>query len=187
MAGNVLEYITPSRANSATTWVIWPMSPEVFGIELAAVAPAIANNIAAGANLILLMPLTLSAPYTINQFWWMNGVTTTNGNSLMGIYSEDGSLLVSTALTANGATGTLQTVDITDVTLSAPARYWIALGTDSATQQYQRFTLTAPYADYLGNKSMAGGISGGALVSTATFANGSSTVWLCGMIGGSVI
>lgn len=151
-------------------------------------APAIGTTTAAGQNALLFIPLNLTAPFTIAQFFWMNGTTASAGNTLMGVYNEAGtSVLVNTALTANGATGSLQTVDITDFTLSGPARYWIALGTDSATHQYQRLTCTAPYADYLGVKTMAAGISGGALVTPVTFAVGSTSLWICGLMGGTVI
>lgn len=187
MAGNVLEYVAPSRAGLQSTWLISPMSPEVFGGELPAIAPAIATTVATGASLTTLIPLNLPSPYTINQFFWMNGTTTVAGNSLMGVYNEAGTLLVSTPLTANGLAGTLQTVDITDYILTAPARYWIALGTDSATHQYQRLTLSAPFADYLGIKTMTVGISGGALVSPLVFAVGANTCLLCGLMGGLVI
>lgn len=185
MSGNVLEYVTPPLANRIAQYTINVLSDEMLGIELGATGAGIIST-TAGANGIILIPMALSAPFVINQFFWVNG-STVNGNSYIGVYSEAGSLLVSSGAVVNSGASVRQAVDITDFRLAAPRRYWLALGTDSASHTFTRFTTSAPLSDYLGVKSMAAGISGGALVSTVTFANGSNTTWWCGMTGSATI
>lgn len=187
MAGNIIEHFTPSRAGLIANHTIDVFSPEMIGYEIMGFdSPTVADT-ALGANALIHHPLVLPAPFVVSQFFWNNGGVV-NGNTYMGVYSEDGSvLLVTTGAVLSSGASSLQVADITNFTLPANRRLWLTIGTDSATQQYNRLTLTAPTADYVGIKTMASGISGGAMVTPATFAVGSSTCVRCGMTGASVI
>lgn len=188
MAGNVIEYVSPSRAGLLALHSVSVFTPEMVGREILALSNGgfTLANAALGANFIVHHPITLPSPFVINQFWWNNG-TTVAGNTDIGIYSEDGAaLLVHTGPIANSGANARQVADISDFTLQGGKRYWLSLGTDSATHQYIRMTLTAPAADYVGIKSMTSGISGSNLVTPATFAVGANTCVVCGMTGASV-
>lgn len=187
MAGDILEYFTPSRAGLIANHTIDVFSPEMLGYEFMGFDSPAVVDVTAGQNALIHHPLVLAYPCVVSQFFWVNGATV-NGNVYMGIYSEDGAaLLATTGPVAGSGASSLQVADITNVTLPPNRRLWLSIGTDSATHQFNRFTLTAPIADYVGIKAMAAGISGGAMVTPATFAVGSSTCIRCGMTGGSVL
>jgi hypothetical protein len=185
MAGNVIEYVSPSRAGLFTRRTIYVGSPEMMGIEMLGYGGVSTASVAPGANGVIHLPLILATPFVLSQFFWMNG-SVINGNSDIGIYSEDGQvLLASTGATLNA--GTMQVVDVADVILPANRRLWLTLGTDSATHQYNRLTLSAPAADYIGIKGNAAGISGSALVVPTSFSAASNSSWRCGITGASVV
>lgn len=187
MAGNVIEYFSPTRAGLISRQTINVFSAEMLGYELVAMGGAAIADVTPGANATIHHPLILSSSFVVNQIFWVNG-TTVAGNTDIGIYNEDGSaLLVSTGATANSGSGTIQIVNVTDYRLSPNRRLWLTLGTDSATHQYTRITLSAPAADYVGIKTMAAGLSSSALVVPATFAVGSNSGLWCGITGASVI
>lgn len=187
MAGNIIEYFTPSRAGLIANQTIDVFSPEMLGYEMLGFGALPVADVAPGANLVIHHPLVLPSPFVVSQFFWINGGTV-NGNTDIGVYSEAGAaLLLSTGATLNSGASALQAVNITDFTLPANQRLWLSIGTDSGTHEYSRFTLTAPVADYTGIKTMAAGLSGSALVVPATFAIGANTCIRCGMTGASVI
>lgn len=186
MAGNVIEHFTPSRAGLIANHTIGIFSPEMCGYELMALGSLAVASVAPGANGVVHHPLVLAYPFTVRQFYWMNG-TTVAGNTDMGVYSEDGSaLLASTGTVLNAGSNGLQVVSITPVTLPANRRLWLTIGSDNASHQYQRFTITAA-ADYIGIKGSAAGLSSSLLVVPATFAVGGSTCLRIGMTGSSVL
>lgn len=187
MAGNVIEYFSPTRAGLLARRTINIFSLEMLGYELMAMGQPTMNSTTTTADSVFHHPLLLSSPFTISQFFWVNG-TAVNGTTDIGIYTDDGQrLLVSTGATSNVGTSAIQLVDITDFTLPPNRRLWLTLGTSSATQQYTRMVLTAPAADYAGIKTMASALSGGALPATVTFAvGGNSAIW-CGITGSSML
>ena len=180
MAGNVLEYCSPSRAGLISRYTINVFSPEMIGLEMLAYGAPTVSSTATGANAVIHHPLILPYPFTVNQFFWVNG-SAVAGNTDIGVYTEDGaSLLASSGAVLNAGASALQVVDVTNVTLPANRRLWLSLGATDASQQYTRFSLTAPASDYIGIKTMASGISG-TLVTPATFAIGANTCIWCGM------
>ena len=186
MSGDVTEYLSPSRAGLIARYTINVWSPEMVGPELIALGIPTVGNTAPGANLITLFPFVIPSPFSVSQFFWVNG-STVNGDSYIGVYGESGSLLVSSGAILNSGASVKQVVDITDYALAPGKRYWLALGTSSASHQYQRLPIAAPLADYIGIKTMASGISGGALVSSVAFAVGGNNCFMCGMTGASVM
>jgi hypothetical protein len=86
----------------------------------------------------LYYPVVLQRSYTVTKAGWVNG-STINGNVDVGIYNENGALLVSSGSTAHAGSSTIQTVDLTDTTVG-PGVVFLAMVSDSATGT---FVLTA--------------------------------------------
>lgn len=145
------------------------LSHECVGLEISSMNATGLQSSAWSANLVTYIPFTTSASLLVAQFMWLNGGVI-NGNTDVGIYSEDGQTKFgSTGATANaGSDGVFQKVNVTDFYLPANRRLWLALGCDSATQQYWRTALAAPAIDLIGIKQQVGGYSSG-LPATATF------------------
>ncbi len=168
MAGNILEYVTPLVQQQADLVTINILSPECLGPELQFITEDLASG-AFTANLAVYVPLLLARPVIVSQFFWRNG-TVVGGNTDVGIYNADGSTkLTSTGSTANSGTSAIQVVDISNVTLPANARLWLALSSDSGTQTYFRNTASVSAQDFAGVKQQASAWSSG-LPTTATFA-----------------
>lgn len=94
-------------------------------------------------------------------------VAVQSGNLDVGIYTEDGSRLISSGSTAVGAAG-VQAVNITDTTLP-PGGYFLAMAVDNTTASFVR--LSVPPALALRAAGMREQATAFALPSTATFAN----------------
>lgn len=76
------------------------------------------------ANLAVYSPVSLSAPFTVSRFLLVNGVTT--GNVDLGLYSEDGKLLISTGSTARSGSNSIQYISVTPTPFPA-GKYYIAI------------------------------------------------------------
>lgn len=83
------------------------------------------------ANKAFYVPFTLYRPYLVKLLWCMNGATA-SGNVDVGIYSLDGTRIVSSGSTAQSGTSTIQTFDITD-TLIGPGFFYMAIALDGTT------------------------------------------------------
>ena len=83
------------------------------------------------ANKAFFLAWELLAPYTVRRLWVYNGAAV-SGNLDVGLYSHDGTRLVSSGSTAQAGTNTLQLMDVTDVLL-APGLYYLALCLDNTT------------------------------------------------------
>lgn len=108
--------------------------------------------------------ITITAPYKVANGIVVNGATAA-GNIDFGIYDENGNRLVSTGLTAQSGTSTLQVVPMS-YTLQ-PGRYYMAFGTDSATATVLRWTQGTQVGRVAGFYTAASSI---ALPATVTFA-----------------
>lgn len=100
-------------------------------------------------------PIVLDYAFEAKRVWWVNGGTSVAGNFDVGIYTSDGTKLVSSGSTARSGTNTVQFADITD-TILAPGRYYLGCSSDSVTGQFWR--LVCPnvfYADTAGIKEEA--------------------------------
>lgn len=88
------------------------------------------------ANRAYLFPFRTERPAIVKQLFWENGAAV-SGNVDCGIYTLDGTRIVSTGATAQSGTSTSQVVDITD-TLLGPGLYWCALVMDNTTGTVMR-------------------------------------------------
>jgi hypothetical protein len=86
------------------------------------------------ANVALYAPIFVPEPCVITKLWWQNGATV-SGNVDVGVYTEEGTRIVSTGSIAQAGVSNLQTIDITDQALPAGFLYF-ALGASSATATF---------------------------------------------------
>lgn len=156
-----------------------------FSIEMQEVSVLAAPASAAwpAANDALFMPLVLFRPALVKRLFVANGATAGN-NVDMGIYSADGSKIVSIGSTAQAGTSVLQFFDIADTYLS-PGQYYLALAFDGTTATIKRISLAVIRLKQMGVMKMA---SAFALPAAATFATVTSSVFpLCGLdLGGTL-
>lgn len=118
------------------------------------------------ANSAIYVPFVVAYPVTIVKIFWQNG-SAVSGNIDVGIYGQDGTRLVSIGSTAQSGTTAVQSVDITDTTLSQ-GLYYMAMALDNATGQiYSIIPLAAAVVRSAGVYSQATAF---ALPSTATYA-----------------
>lgn len=139
------------------------------------------------ANRLIFLPFFTLQDVLVSQFFWTNGGTV-NGNTDVGIYSEDGQTKIgSSGSTANAGTSVNQAVNVTDFFLAANHRYWLALGSDSGTQTYLRSTLVVTGMEYIGIKEQLSGWSSG-LPATITPATSTVAVYpMFGFVGTAVL
>jgi hypothetical protein len=94
------------------------------------------------ANRAIFQPFRVAEPCVIKQLYVHNGATA-SGNIDVGVYSMDGTQLVSTGSTAQSGTSNLQVFDVTD-TLIGRGAYYVAVAMDNTTglnNGYGTFTL----------------------------------------------
>lgn len=169
MTPNVLQQLSPPFMSLVDNITVHPFGPECLGQEIAAINNVTLGSAAWTANLLIFIPLMIAEPLTVSQFWWMNGATV-NGNTDVGIYSEDGQTKFgSSGSTVNSGTSQIQVVNVGDFVLPANSRLWLALGSDSATQTYSRINPIVGALDLIGVKQQAAGWSSG-LPGTITIA-----------------
>ena len=135
-------------------------------------------------NQAIYIPFELDMPMIVTQMFTVNGATA-SGNVDVGIYSADGTRLVSKGSTAQSGTNTIQAYDITDTYLDCGA-FYMALALSSTVGTLFRLSHGAAN-DWL----IWGGLqqaSAFALPATATFAvNTTQYLPLFGITGNSVI
>lgn len=76
-------------------------------------------------NTATFVPLYLPETTTAVKLFWLNG-DAVSGNVDIGIYTEDGALLTSAGTTAQAGISVIQEVDIPDIELTGPRRYYFA-------------------------------------------------------------
>lgn len=147
-----------------------PLSAFALGMEIGSAAMAAPAGAAIGtANLARGYPFWLPEPVVVQKLWCYNGATL-GGNVDVGIYSEDGRLLVSAGSTAQAGASVLQEFDVTD-TIIGRGRFYLALATSSTTATF--FCVGASNATNLQLLKAAGcwqAASAMALPSTVTYA-----------------
>jgi hypothetical protein len=96
------------------------------------------------------VPFTVPEAVTITKMGWGNG-SAVAGNLDIGLFQEDGTLIVAAGSTAQAGTSRIQVVDITDTTI-ARGRYYIGLTSDTSgiTQKVLSLLPTAGIAQALG-------------------------------------
>jgi hypothetical protein len=83
------------------------------------------------ANLAVFIPFRLARTILVTQMFSVNG-TTASGDTDIGIYTADGTLLVSSGATAQSGTSCIQAFNITD-TLVGPGLFYMAMSHSDAT------------------------------------------------------
>lgn len=83
-------------------------------------------------------PFRIDHPITVLKLWMANGAAAA-GNLDIGIYSEDGTRIVSSGSTAQAGTNTLQEIDIAD-TVIGPGAFYLAAAMDGTTGTAFRFS-----------------------------------------------
>lgn len=87
------------------------------------------------ANLALYCPVVIEETCLIRKAWFIIGFVI-NGNLDLGLYSEEGTRLLSSGSTAMPAgSGVMKFFDVTDQTIPA-GRYYMAMASDSNTAQF---------------------------------------------------
>jgi hypothetical protein len=125
------------------------------------------NNTWPAANRALYLPFVVVETITAVKLFVYNSITAT-GNVDAGLYTEDGTRLVSIGGVAMSGTVTLQEFDITDTVL-APGRYYMGLAFSSASANLKASTGSG--SKMLGIMEEAAAYP---LPATATFAAASS-------------
>lgn len=144
-AGGLLR--TEPRPASRAPVMITPLARQSIGVELAAVAAAIATSAPYPyIDFIIYVPFTLDEDVTVRKLFWLNG-DVLSGTADVGIYRETTSGGGATRLVSSGATtpvGTnaVQEIDTADTAL-APGRYYLALACNNTTQQFIRLVTAA--------------------------------------------
>ena len=126
----------------------------------------------ASANLAFFIPFRVLSLVVVNRLFVMNG-TTVSGNIDVGIYSVDGVRLVSSGSTAQAGTNSLQSFDVSDITL-IPGLYYFGLALDNTTGttfSIQLGQITSKFSGLLQQTSAF------PLPATATFASPITTRW----------
>lgn len=123
-------------------------------------------------NRAIFVPFAIEAAFNAVKMRVLNGATA-SGNIDVGIYTWDGTRLVSGGGVAQSATSALQEFDITDKFL-APGRYYMALALSSTVGTVFRKNTTLSILNAIGLKQMA---SAYPLPATVTFASFATAYW----------
>ncbi len=176
----------PPYSILASVSTITSYSPECLGEDVFLLATGFSTTSNWTANLAVYIPLILTDPFIVSQFFWFNG-NATNGNIDVGVYNADGTTLLTHA-TSTAATGTsvIQIVNVTDFTLPANTRLWLAIAGDGTNRVITNTSTPAENENYLGIKQQTSAWSTG-LPSSATFGvPGVASIPLFGMTAGVI-
>jgi hypothetical protein len=147
---------------------------------------SIGNNTWFSANAALFVPFRLSRPFVFNTIFVISG--TASGNIDVGVYSADGTRLVSKGSTAMAGTSVVQSFAVTSTTLG-PGQFYFAAAIDNTTGSVAGLGAGAgagiAYEKMFGMAQMASAFP---LPATATFATVTTTnIPHIGITGRSVI
>jgi hypothetical protein len=124
------------------------------------------SNAYISANLAIYVPFVISSRIIATQMFTVNGATAGN-NIDVGIYTADGTRLVSIGSTAQSGTATIQAFNITDTELG-PGLYYMAIAMNGTTGTLYSSLPTARALRAMGCFNQATAF---ALPATATFAS----------------
>jgi hypothetical protein len=111
--------------------IIHPFGLNSLGGNSGGSLSGVASTVWPATNRIILVPFRIATPMLIVKMWFYNGGTA-SGNLDVGIYSVDGTKIVSAGSTAQTGTSTIQTIDTTD-TMIGPGLFYIASVMDNTT------------------------------------------------------
>lgn len=142
-----LSYAPP--AGRGGDIVISTAGAQGLGVPLSAMrAASTAYTAWPAANVALFVPFVVPEPVTVTKLWWAN-TSTVSGNLDIGLFSENGTLVVSSGSTAMATTNVAQTVDIADTVL-ARGRWYLGLACDTTAANIYCFTPAAGICQALG-------------------------------------
>ena len=113
---------------------VTPFSHNALGDKFASLGNEMNNEASTAwpsANLAIYAPFYLIAPFTIQQFFWLNGITI-SGNVDMGVFDHAGRKIASTGSTLQAGASAIQSVSITPVTLGS-GLFFLGLAVDNVT------------------------------------------------------
>ena len=148
-------------------------SLESLGIDLAAISGGTTPASAAwpAANDALFVPLYLNQQILVKRLYVVNGATA-SGNMDVGLYTADGSLIISSGSTSQSGTSAPQFFNIADTTL-APGQYYMACSIDGTGGTVFRANLSVIRNQELGVVKATTAMP---LPTTATFATVTSAL-----------
>lgn len=137
------------------------------------------------ANRAIFVPFTLNAPFLVQKLWWANGASVA-GNMDCGIYSNDGTKLVSTGSTAQSGTSVVQSVSLgTPLLLMPGVPMYFALAASSTSATVVQNASTTPFFKLMAVAQQASALP---LPASATFATvAANSIPLCGITSRTLI
>lgn len=120
-------------------------SPEMLGCYFISTSGAATFP---AANDALFLPFTITRSALVNRLFSMNG-NVVSGNIDMGIYTLDGTRIVSKGSTAQAGVTAMQLFSISP-TLLSPGQYYLAVALDNNTGTLRRFNITVIREQHFG-------------------------------------
>lgn len=164
--------------------VICPFSSVSLGASLGSIGAVGGTTNWPSANRAYYFPFRIADKFLINQFFWING-SAVNGNVDAGVYTFDGTRIISTGAVAQSGTSVIQTSDVADTLLDA-GLFYLAVSVSSASG---RLLKAAPNFQFQRMLGMLEQSTANPLPATATFAalTGAGHIPVFGIMKGSVI
>lgn len=113
--------------------IITPMSYCSLGVDMAGMVSAnFVSTTYPTASLAIAVPFEIAGSFLVRKVFWFNGTTVGTNNADVGVYAEDGRLLIAGGGTLTAGASATQEVDVTDTLLKA-GRYWLAYSQNGTT------------------------------------------------------
>ncbi len=136
------------------------------------------------ADRALFVPFSLPVQYLVKKLWWVNGATAA-GNVECGVYTADGTLLLTSGTTAQSGTNVIQSVTLGTAFLLHPGSFYMALVMSSTSSTVFRSGTNVRMCRLAGLAQQA---SANPLPATFTLATAAGAYWpLFGIARASVI
>ena len=129
------------------------------------------------------MPFRISRMYKFSSMFIYNG-SVTSGNIDLGVFSEDGTLLVSTGSTAQGAVATVQKISVSETILTT-GLYYMGLSCDNTSSKFYSQNSGIQFNVLIGAAEMANQFPLPANITFATYSN--NWVPMMGLTGRSFV
>lgn len=131
---------------------------------------SVASAVFPGANKVFYMPLRVPVPVLIRQLYCLNG-SVVSGNVDVGLFTLDGTKIISSGSTAQAGTTTKQLFNVTD-TLIGRGCYYLGITLSNTTGTFQRITTALAPMSAIGLLTeTTGGFGLPAIATFSTLAN----------------
>lgn len=124
----------PTVGQAFHTRTVTAHGPTSFAVTAGALGVP-ASVVWPAAQTALFFPFRIAQDILVKGFFWMNG-TTVNGNTDCGIYSVDGTKIISTGAIAQATTSATQVSALGTAKVLSADVYYLALLSSSATATY---------------------------------------------------